>query len=367
MIIVGVYGFLAAEYTVTLTSSSAATLLRLGAVQSGTVATGQLQYYRVLLSQQSSLAPYTLRLAVTPYSGRVQVFIACDTMLPNATSAQWSFVPTPGSGSHIDILSIAAVDKGCLRVGAQYYASVYGDAAASYSVLATVLGNSTVPLLVPGLATSSEVQSQHFDYYFVRPPGAAAANYDDIRLLATVLQGDVDLYISTTWDTRPRLNPYTNAVQSYVLSSAKSGSEDMTINHDWILDACAQRTSCYFIVGVFALRPASTSGSTVGSSRSSLLARTPDATIQLSSGVPRQSHVTTNRFEYFKYTLTQPGVDVIISVTPISGDPGEFGLGSEGGSARVTVKMFYVLYIVAIVGYLLEMLAIFVRENPISL
>lgn len=309
-IIVGVYGSIVSEYTLTLTSSSAATMLQLDTVRTDTIPLHQSRYYRLLLSQ-GSLAPYTLRFLVTPFSGHVQLFVSCDTMLPNATNYQWSVTPDTGSGSFVDILSVAAADKGCARVNAQYYASVYADTAASYSIQASIVGNSTVPLLVPGFAHTAVVAQRSFDYYFVRP----GTSSDDLRLLATVIQGDVDIYVSYTYDTRARIS--NGAVVSYALSSAKSGSEDMTIKHSSIQAACANRVDCYFIVAVL---------STNGASRYSIMALTPDSTIQLSSGVPRQSHVDSTSYEYFKFTLTQPDLDVIVSVTPISGDPGRLPL-----------------------------------------
>lgn len=309
VVLIGVYGYMSSEYTITLTSSSSATLLQLGAVTTGTVTQAQSKYYRMMLSQSGSLSPYTLQLSVVPTSGHVRVFVACNNMQPNSTNYQWMLNPAAGSGATLDILSLAAADKGCLRIGAQYYATVYGDTAASFTITARLANDSSVPMLVPGLAHTGRVTMRAFDYFFVRP----AASFEDIRLMATVFQGDVDLYVSLSWQTRPQVGS-NGAVQSYVLSSAKSGSEDMTLNHNWVQDSCAQRDVCYIIVGVF--------GAGTSSNSYNLLTSTKDATLQLTAGVPRQSHVASNRLEYFKFTLSQPNLDVVISVTPLSGDPG---------------------------------------------
>jgi hypothetical protein len=241
-------------------------------------------------------------------------------MQPNTTTAQWTFNPTTGSGSFLDIPSLAAADKGCLRVGAQYYASVRGETASSYTIVASLANDSSASLLTPGHAHSSALTVKSFDYYFVRP----ASSFEDIRLMATVLQGDVDIYVSATWDKRPQVNAATGAVTSYVLSSVVSGSEDMTLNHDWIQSICAKRDSCYIIIGAFCVG---------GSCRYSIQSSVKDATLQLSAGVPRRSHVDAGRLEYFKFTLSQPELDVVVSVTPISGDPGlclQLVLGHRG-------------------------------------
>jgi len=309
-VIVGVYGFSASEFTVTLTSSSAATLLQLGVVRTDSVAQAQYKNFRALVSQSGGLEPYTLRFAVTPASGHVQLYVSCDNMEPNKTDHQWSLTPATGSGSYLDVLSLTAVDKGCLRSGSQYYASVLGDTAASFSIMASVINADNVPMLVPGQAHSAQASFQAVNYYFVRP---GTAGYENVRLLATVLQGDVDLYVSTSWATRPTIDPATGAVKSFVLSSAQSGSEDMTINHRWIQTTCSGVENCYFIVA--AVGAASTSNYNI-------LLTTPDATLALSAGVPRTSHVDAGKLEYFKFSITQPDLDVIISVTPIIGDPG---------------------------------------------
>ncbi len=56
-------------------------------------------------------------------------------------------------------------------------------------------------------------------------------------------------------------------------------------------------------------------------SRYSLLSTTRDSTITLSSGIPRTSRVAQGRYQYFKFSVTIPHLDVVVSVTPISGDP----------------------------------------------
>ena len=309
VVILGVYGFTHSEYTLVLTSSSAATLLQLGVVQSSSVAQAQNKNYRVLLSAGGSLSPYTLRFSVTPLSGHVQFFVSCDNFQPNSTSHQWTMTPAPGSGSTLDIMSVAAVDKGCLKTGAQYYAAVYGDSASSFTISASLVNSTAVPLLIPGFSHAGILATHSFDYFFLRP----GATFEDIRLLATVLQGDVDVYVSASWDKRPQYSATVGRVQSYLLSSAKFGSEDMILSHDWVQDVCDKRDSCYLIIGVMG---------TVSSSRYNILSSSQDATLQLSAGVPRHSHVNQGRLEYFKFTLSQPDLDVIVSVTPISGDPG---------------------------------------------
>jgi hypothetical protein len=57
--------------------------------------------------------------------------------------------------------------------------------------------------------------------------------------------------------------------------------------------------------------------------RFSLVEVLEDATIPLTDGVPLQGVVENRSSQYYKYTVVKPGVDVIISLTSLNGDPGE--------------------------------------------
>lgn len=175
-----------------------------------------------------------------------------------------------------------------------------------------------------GVEVAGSVQYHDVDYYFFRPRQYNAEAYEDTRLLVTVLQGDVDIYISASWETRPRVS-YSGAVTSFLASSTSTGSEDMLLQHDWIDHHCAMRTSCYFIVaavGTYSSSGVDTPTSSAPGSSYTMLMSNPDSTVTLINGVPRRSHVDSGRIEYFKYSLTQQDLDLEVSVTPLSGDPG---------------------------------------------
>ena len=149
--------------------------------------------------------------------------------------------------------------------------------------MASMLDNSSAPLLALGVAASGRLAYHTMGYYLLRP----GATYQDLRLQATVLQGDVDVYVSADWDSRPVFSSVRGRVESFLLSGVSSGSEDFTISHRWVQDtACAERASCYLVVGVH-----SSYGSEGSFSQYSLLASTQDSTTILVNGVPRQSHV----------------------------------------------------------------------------
>jgi hypothetical protein len=76
---------------------------------------------------------------------------------------------------------------------------------------------------------------------------------------------------------------------------------------------------CYLIIGVFG--PSDSGG--VAASFSLVLTIT-DSIVTLSEGVPVRGSVDKFDYAYYKYTLTTPSTDVVISVTPFSGDPDMF-------------------------------------------
>lgn len=152
-----------------------------------------------------------------------------------------------------------------------------------------------------------------FQYFVVRP----GSFYQDIRIIATVTQGDVDVYISATWDTRPQYSTPLHTVMSFLLSSSGVGGESLLIKHDTALDLCSGRPSCYLVVGVYGVY--GTDNPSVKSSYS-LVSAFVDSTVQLTNGVPLRGVVAKGREQLYKYSLVLPDRDVVFSLTALSGD-----------------------------------------------
>lgn len=79
------------------------------------------------------------------------------------------------------------------------------------------------------------------EYYYIH---ADPTSTNNLRIMLSVLQGDVDLYISATWDTHPRYDSSSHNVVSYLYSSAKVGEEDFTISHNLVNTMCLNRCHC---------------------------------------------------------------------------------------------------------------------------
>jgi len=317
MIKIGIYGVATTAFTITLTSSSTATTLQYDVTQSDAVGSLLHRYYKAVLT---TTEPSSLRFSITPISGHMQLFVSCKTLQPNSTNSQWTLRDIDGTGTEnsLEIFSISAVESGCMQSlrssskSITFYATVYGLTASSFSIVVRDVNQEAVPLLRPDAATTyKQLSSGGVDYYFVRPRSV----YDDVHLLISATSGEVVVYISATWDERPRVAA--GAVQSFLYSSLFSGSSDMTIRSASIDKMCLSRADCYFIVAVV-VKSESSSSSTY-----SILMTLADSAIVLYNGIPRASHISTGRFRYFTYSLHQLYLDVTFAVTPITGDPGK--------------------------------------------
>eukprot|EP00981_Chlorochromonas_danica_P002257 scaffold437_cov168-Ochromonas_danica.AAC.74 len=341
---IGIYGFTSAQYSFTLVSNSSATLLALDRFVPGTVSQHSTAIYQVHPSRQASMAPYKLRVSISVTSGRTSLFASCrmsdvDQTTQGGTnhSAPWSLSPVPIGGGVLDLLSLSFLDAGCLSSNSALYVGVYGDLASTYAISATVTNGSNAGLiqLQPNLQVSGSIEgnlNMMYYYLWLGSKGGSRSfhDFDDLRLLLTTLVGDVDLYVSTSWDGRPVVR--NGVVTSYVKRSASMGSEDLTLNHGWLAEVCGTdpppsdpsngHLPCYLILAVVDV------SQSVGLSQYTLLASPQDSIIALSNGLPQSGHVSARSSNYYVFPLHQVDVDISISLSALSGDPDLFvGLG----------------------------------------
>lgn len=156
-----------------------------------------------------------------------------------------------------------------------------------------------------------------FDYFYYRP---TSDNSNNLRIIVSSLQGDVDVFVSASWSTRPTYSQTEQQVVSYVLHSAEIGGENLLITKNDIASMCEGRgDECYIVIGVYGAYD----GHGVGSGYRIELSLQ-DATVTLSSGQSVQSRLADHATDYYKYTVTSSDKDVVISVTALSGDPDVF-------------------------------------------
>ena len=165
-------------------------------------------------------------------------------------------------------------------------------------------------------------------------------------MIATILRGDVDLYISNTWATRPVLAPghsiNSPVVTSFNYSSTGVGTagEEILVPKSAIARMCASRGPyCYLLVGVYGSHGEETmsdsgsihtdnhrvqragAGAGVADSSYSILVTSTESIIALVNGMPVKGRVVLGAAQYYMYRMISPKKDLVISVTPLYGDP----------------------------------------------
>lgn len=358
---IGVFGFQESRYSLTVTTSVSSTLLLMDMAHSGEVRAAALDLYRVMLSSNdtsTSSHKDGVRLTVTPYSGHVVVYARCkiatDTsikVVPSSETAMWTLTVTD-SDSSLDIYYLDAAEHGCLPSGQEHdhdheqleiaiaVENVGIGSSATYSVLASLIGShdaDSMPILRVGQPLSVDMPSQAMKYYMVQLDKDDLSS--DLTVKFTVSAGSIKGYASNSWTGRPVLNSGNGHVSSYMYSTTARSSiggntENIKITHRELqsrvcgsIDAVAEGNMCYLIIGVVGTYNSGSTGSGQGdldNNHFSMTVSYSDSTVTLQSGVPVSSSVQAKEYEYYKYSITIPHVDVVISVTPISGDPDLF-------------------------------------------
>ena len=274
-------------------------------------------FYRLIPNEEFFTSPLTLRLSIIPFSGHISVYASCRSGVVTKDNSIWKISPVGSEGSVLDISSLSEADNGCPISNPVIVLAVHGDSAATYSIKASILNDTIIDTIVPGQASIGSLTYNSFEYYYL---SLSTQSYQDITISLSSLSGDTDLYISDSWISRPYLKE--NTVKSYIYSSNNIGNDAINIKHEKIQYLCANKDSCYFIIGVFG------NGNSVEKSQFSVLVTYKDSTITLSNAIPLRYHVEKNQIEYFKYSLSQENLDVMISITPLYGDPGMIILDS---------------------------------------
>ena len=166
---------------------------------------------------------------------------------------------------------------------------------------------------------------------------------------AIVLKGDVDLYISESWAGRPILRsqgqgpPGSAPVINFNYSSNSVGTATEEIIVPWtaISTLCKNREkNCYLLIGVYGsdsqASASQSSVSVIGGAVSRLggggfVSDTESAfmiqvsygnsIITLVNGIPVKGHCNPYAGQYYQYTVSEPKTDLVISVSPLVGDP----------------------------------------------
>ena len=201
------------------------------------------------------------------------------------------------------------------------YVSIRGVEASVLSITVHPLIEPSAVLLAPTYPMYSTLHQGKMDYYYIE---ANMDTYHDMHLHLVVMMGDVDLFVSGSWDTRPKvLDDGSIDSNSYLYSSSNMGNrpEDFTLKHAQVKDVCAlhksSTSSCYMVVGVLG------KGSSGSLSAYTITVTALDSTTAITLGTPITGHVSQYENNYYRLVVVQYA-DLIVSLTPYYGDPDLF-------------------------------------------
>lgn len=314
-IIIGVDAVLSSRFTITIATSSVIRSLLHGQPLYSSVGVGRSDYFAtpIFTNFSSSL---TFKVSMTVSTGRVVVYLSCDSSRPGATDYYWSFaVSSSQADGSFALPAYELEDRGCLDSSAEsMYLTVSADGVTSgYSILVTVAvdDSSTPTTLMPGSAQAGTLEYHGFEWFAFYP----RKTYEDVQLTLGVAHGTATLYVCKSLTERVFFDASSGSVQGpYITYGAAA-----TLDHDTVLNNCRSRENCYLLVAVFSTYAQSSTSFTL-----SLSFR--DSIKQLISGVPQSGQVQQSRYQYYFFSLVVSSAsstvlpDVVISLTTSHGD-----------------------------------------------
>lgn len=279
-----------AIYTIIATTDTSLTALQDGQPYRGAVTQFKYFYFVFQVSQPGASVSLTL----TALGGDPDLTAA---LTPNPTLANGTWVSLNQGGDAIVAHNIPA---GTMYIG------VFGFTNSSFSLTAHVISSNNTQLLLNGRPTFGSVNMSDYSYY-----AYSVDVLGDLTFTVTPVSGTAKLYVNTCVNsslTACNANRPTAISNTWNAGSSLSG-EVVHISH---LDpgACS---NCYFIIGVLGVT--NSDYIIIGSTNQS------SAAVDLQESVPFRSSVAQWAYTYFVFTFFDTHSDVVISVTPFTGDP----------------------------------------------
>ena len=383
LIQVGVYGYHESDYTITASTSGVIASLSMDKPFSGVASSKSSSYFKVHVPVATS----TLSLDLAPTSGSPVMFISCSDNYPSPESYEFTSqsLDTDSASFNVEISPANLAARNCDSFPADIFVAIYNNStqsSSSFTVTATLVYGEDAPpsatTLPHGVILAGDVEYGALTYYTVAVGSGDIAA--DLVLSATIVSGDVDIFVSESWETRPyvaddgqvtsyiyysshrgayfnegvtvyRLDPvahpyyivavYGNYAESGPNSCFDAWDDSYTnensapITCDWLLNtpheteytcegyfcpSCQYNTRCDKTCN-FCTQDESATVPT-GTSSYTILAATTKTVTKLMDGVPVNAYVETAQFRYYSTTLTDPTSDLVIAVTPVNGgDP----------------------------------------------
>jgi len=230
LIQIGIIGYHESSYVITATTNKVVTTLAPDVPFIGIVRTDAYDYFQASNTDVNTNMKFSLR----PTSGVSELLVSCQNRYPNATISGHEWISSMYSTAPTSIvLTKQLVEAQNCQWPGEIFAAVHAPSdletgnSAAFSITLSIIQASnddnvdSSPTLLPhGLVTSNDVEYHGISYYKLIIGGADRGH--DISISATTLSGDVDLYVSRTWESRPR---FTNGeMMSFEWSSTQQVS-----------------------------------------------------------------------------------------------------------------------------------------------
>lgn len=293
-----VFARAASVFSITASSSVVPEQLQDGVPVASFVAQGQYRYFQFTATQSAGL-----QIIMTPRSGDPDLTVSATNPTPTLTDGTWV-----AAGMGFEIINIATSDPNYVA-GGTYAIGVYGwsgNCTFSLTVLQTASGASIN--LIDGQQQVGQTPAGHTFSYFTYTVSSDASSLTSIDFVATPLQGDVDLYISTNGQkpavycatpdpTAPSgCAEYNVQAGTFQYSSVGSGVADFVT-----VPASTLTPEMTLIVGVLATTPDdSRMGMAAPASTFSVVGVSGNALLELPDGIAIVGAVASPGFKYYR-------------------------------------------------------------------
>ena len=303
-----------AVYSITVETQNDPTTLEYGVNYDAYIAAGQTKYYKFYITEERS----QWSLQMTTEFGDPDVYVSRIHQQPGPPPNQEWEAALDGS----DVLTVDWNDyvyNGQSMIGTYYVAvNAYAPKGDVYYRMVLVVesesGRSTVITLEQGIPQTRALSADAMGYYRFTP---SAEGWPYAVMITVIpLSGDPDLYVGrnfqpniTTVTYPPSTNPEGQADVVYIGSNSSQGVCNPTI---FVIGG----SSCYYGITVH-----SWSASHYQVLVTTMNANGSTTPIPIANGQTLRSVVVRDNYQYFYHFVSKLGNTVVLSVTPITGNP----------------------------------------------
>jgi hypothetical protein len=285
---IGIKSFQTAMFSLVAATDEVITTLQSGIAVRASLSYRQYRYYKLHVDADDR----NIMISVTAFSGDPDVYVSTHHHRPNSTNYQWKADSTNSD--------TVAIIKGSANAcsNCDFYIAVYAFSACDFSLLASFADRIQ---LLPRVASTGNVVQGFMQFYSFH------ASEDDSSVTFNLVptSGNPQLFVST----RAYIDPVKNASSiMWKTNPYWSGGSITITNTDNRF--CA---GCDYYLAVLGVYAATSTYILTGSETNS--------TIWIQDGVDVYGTATTSQYRYFRFSAPNLGSSVIVTVTPITGDP----------------------------------------------